>query len=182
MMEQEDPIKKYLFDYLKKNENAVQQLLSEQKYSEIIEKTILDCYDTITKENKHENIGIFATGLLHFLLTNALINSQRKINIKGTEIDIVIPDVTTLEKDPKKTLVIHIAKTNDLKQIEQKIKDMQEIQPEKQNIWLVTADDINIQNQRYRVDKSSNTFSKIIYDIAQFVNVHGESKFKILRI
>ena len=182
MMEQEDPIKKYLFEYLKKNESVNQQLLSEQKHSEIIERTVLDCYDTITKENKHENIGVFATGLLHFLLTNALINSQRKINVNGTEIDIVIPDVTTLEKDPKKTLVIYITKTNNLKQIEQKIKDMQEIQPEKQNIWVVTGENINIQNQMYTVDKSSNTFSKIIYDIARFVNVHGESKFKILRI
>ncbi|MCA9820919.1 MAG: hypothetical protein KC440_09455, partial [Nitrosarchaeum sp.] len=87
-----------------------------------------------------------------------------------------------LEKDPKKTLVIHIAKINDLKQIEQKIKDIQGIQPEKKNIWLVTAENISIQNQRYTVNKSNNTFSKIIYDIAQFVNVNGESKFKILRI
>lgn len=182
MMEEENPIKKYLFDYLKKNENIIQHLLSKQKYSEIIEKAVLDCYDAITKENKHENIGTFATGLLHFLLTNVLINSQRKINVKGVEIDIVIPDATTLEKDPKKTLVIHIAKINDLKQIEQKIKDIQGIQPEKKNIWLVTAENINIQNQRYTVNKSNNTFSKIIYDIAQFVNVNGESKFKILRI
>ena len=47
---------------------------------------------------KEEVIGILATGILHYLLTNALLNSQRKVNYQGMELDIIIPDIRTLEK------------------------------------------------------------------------------------
>jgi len=51
---------------------------------------------------KEEVVGVLATGLLHYLLTNALISSQRKVTYNDNELDIVIPDTKTLEKDPKK--------------------------------------------------------------------------------
>ena len=41
---------------------------------------------------KDEAVGILATGILHYLLTNALLNSQRKVEYQGLELDIVIPD------------------------------------------------------------------------------------------
>ena len=66
-------------------------------------------------------MGILATGLLHYLLTNALLNSQRKVEYKGLELDIVIPDVRTLEKDAKMTLLILIPKSSDKKIIDEKI-------------------------------------------------------------
>jgi len=120
--------------------------------------------------------------LLHFLLTNALLNSQRKIEYNGVEIDIVIPDLKTLEKDPKQTLLICIPKTSNKKEIEQKLMELYKIQPEKQNIWLVLSQELGFENRSYIIQKKEQTFSKIIFDIAQFVNIQGKSKFKILRI
>jgi len=107
MQEEPNPVKDYLFDYLSKSDEKIQRLISDEKFSEIIDDVIINCYDKIiTLEEKDESIGVLATGLLHFLLTNALLNSQRKIEINGIEIDIVIPDLKTLEKDPKQTLPI----------------------------------------------------------------------------
>ena len=131
---------------------------------------------------KEESLGILATGLLHYLLTNATISSQRKIEYDGIQIDIVIPDLKTLQIDPKKTLIICIPKTIDKTSIEQKLDQLQKIQPIKDNIWLVITKKLDFQNKTYVIEKDNASFSKIIYDIAQFVNVQGQSKFKILRI
>jgi len=183
MQEEPNPVKDYLFDYLLKNDEKIQKLISDEKFSEIIDDVITNCYDKIIAlGEKDESVGILATGLLHFLLTNALLTSQRKIEHQGIKIDIVIPDLKTLEKDPKQTLIICIPKISEKKVIEQKLIELYKIQPEKQNVWLVLSQELNFENKSYIIQKEDQTFSKIIFDIAQFVNVEGQSKFKILRI
>ena len=183
MQEESNPVKDYLFDYLSKADEKIQKLISDEKFSEIIDDVITNCYDKIiTLGEKDESVGVLATGLLHFLLTNALLTSQRKIEYQKIEIDIVIPDLKTLEKDPKKTLLICIPKTSEKKEIEQKLMELHKIQPEKQNIWLVLSQELGFENRSYIIQKEDQTFSKIIFDIAQFVNIQGQNKFKILRI
>jgi len=183
MQEEPNPVKDYLFDYLSKSDEKIQKLISDEKFSEIIDDVIENCYDKIiTLGEKDECMGVLATGLLHFLLTNALLTSQRKIEYKGVEIDIVIPDLKTLEKDPKRTLLIYIPKTSNKKEIEQKLMELYKIQSEKQNVWLVLSQELDFENRSYIIQKEDQTFSKIIFDIAQFINVEGQNKFKILRV
>lgn len=183
MQEESNPIKNILFDHLLKSERENQELVSQSKFAEIIDNALLNCYDrVVTIGEKEIGLGILATGLLHYLLTNALLPSQRKITSDEIEIDIVIPDLKTLQSDPKKSLVIYIPKTLDKKTIEQKLVDLQNVQPKKENIWLVLTQKLDLPNKTYVIGKKDSSFSKIIYDIAQFVNVQGQSKFKILRI
>jgi hypothetical protein len=183
MQEEPNQIKDFLFDYLKKSEKKNQKLTSESKFTEIIDAVLENCYDkVISMGEKEESLGILATGLLHYILTNALVSSQRKVEYDGIQMDIVIPNLKTLEIDPKKTLIICIPKTIDKNIIEQKLEQLQKIQPIKENIWLVVTKKLDFQNKTYVVEKKKASFSKIIYDIAQFVNVQGQSKFKILRI
>lgn len=183
MQEEPNPVKDHLFDYISKSEEKIQKLVSDKKFSEIIDDVIANCYDKIiTMGTKEDSVGVLATGLLHYLLTNALINSQRKVKYQGTEIDIVIPDVKTLENDPKKTLLICIPKSSNKEVIQEKIAQLKKIQPEKENIWVVLSENIAIDKKSFILSKENNTFSKIIFDIAQFSNVGGTSKFKILRI
>ena len=183
IMQEPNPIKDYLFDYLKKSEKHILNLISQSKFTEIIDDVLENCYDkVILMGEKEESIGVLATGLLHYILTNSLVTSQRKIEHNGIEIDIIIPNLKTLEIDPKKTLILCIPKTSDKNIIEQKLDQLQKIQPIKDNIWLVVTKKLDFQNKTYVVEKKNASFSKIIYDIAQFVNVQGQSKFKILRI
>ncbi len=183
MQEEPNPVKEYLFDYLSKSKERIEKLISEEKFSEIIDNVIENCYDKIiTLGGKDESVGVLATGLLHYLLTNALINSQRKVEHNGIEIDIVIPDIKTLEKDPKKTLLICIPKSSNKNIIEEKISQLEKIQPEKENIWVVLSENVSINQKYFLLSKENNSFSKIIFEIAQFSNVHGTNKFKILRI
>jgi hypothetical protein len=183
MQEEPNPIKDFLFDYLKKSEKKIQELISQSKFTEIIDDVLENCYDkVISMGQKEESLGILATGLLHYLLTNAIISSQRKIEYDEIQIDIIIPDLKTLKIDPKKTLILCIPKTIDKTIIEQKLGRLQKIQPIKDNIWIVITKKLDFQNKTYVIEKENASFSKIIYDIAQFVNVQGQSKFKILRI
>ncbi len=182
MEEQSNPIKEYLFKYIKKSEKRFQQLFSKTKMAEIINDILDNCYDKVAlMENKEENLGVLATGILHYMLTNAMLTSQRKVEYTGVEIDIVIPDLKTLEKDPKKTLIICMPKTLDKNTIKEKLGQLQTIQPEKQNIWLVLTQDLGF-DKTFVIQKEKSSFSNIIYDIAQFVNVRGHDKFKILRV
>ncbi len=183
MQEEPNPVKDYLFDYLSKSEERIQKLIFEKKFSEIIDDVIVNCYDKIiTLGEKDESVGVLATGLLHYLLTNALINTQRKVKYQGIDVDIVIPDIKTLEKDPKKTLLICIPKSSSKKIIEEKISQLEKIQSEKENIWVVLSENISINKKSFVLSKENNSFSKIIFEIAQFSNVDGTNKFKILRV
>jgi hypothetical protein len=182
MDEESNPIKDYLFEYIK-NSQTIPKLIVEKKFDQIIEEITKNCYDKIlTMEEKDEAVGVLSTGLLHYLLTNALITSQRKIEYDGNQLDIVIPDTKTLEKDSKKTLLVCIPKSSDKKIIEAKIKQLEKIQPNKENIWIVLSENIPLDKKTFVLSKENNSFSKIIFEIAQFSNVHGTSKFKILRI
>jgi hypothetical protein len=182
MQEESNPIKECLFNYLKKSEKKFSQLFSQTKIEDIINDILNNCYYKISlMDDKEESLGVLATGILHYMLTNALLTSQRKVVYQGVELDIVIPDTRTLEKDPKKTLIIYIPKTLDKNTIKERLKQIQKFQPERQNVWLVLTKDIGFE-KTYVIQKEPSSFSKIIIDIAQFVNVQGGDKFKILRI
>ncbi|RMW34180.1 MAG: hypothetical protein EA439_02495 [Nitrosopumilus sp.] len=182
MDEEANPIKDYLFDYIKSSQ-TIPDLISEKKFDVIIDEIIQNCYDKIiTMDQKDVAVGVLATGILHYLLTNALLNSQRKVEYRGMELDIVVPDVKTLEKDSKMSLIICIPKSSDKQKIEEKISQLEKIQPSKENIWFVLSENIELDKKTFVLSKENSTFSKIIFEIAQFSNVNGANKFKILRI
>ena len=182
MTDEVNPIKDYLFEHIEKS-NSIENLIHEKKFDVVIKEIVENCYDkVILMDKKEEAVGILATGILHYLLTNALLSSQRKVDYQGMELDIVIPDTRTLEKDAKMTLLILIPKSSDKKIIDEKISELRKIQPTKENIWAVLSEDMSIDCKSFVLSKDNNSFSKIIFEIAQFSNVGGSNKFKILRI
>ena len=112
MDEEANPVKEFLFAHIEGSQ-TIPRLIAERKFDEVIKEVTSNCYGKIVSMGKKdESIGVLAIGLLHYLLTNALITSQRKVEHDGVEIDIVVPDLKTLEKDPKKTLLICIPKSS----------------------------------------------------------------------
>ena len=182
MEEEPNPIKDHLFKYIE-NSEIIPRLIAEKKFDQIIEDVTENCYEHIlTMGAKDEVVGTLATGLLHYLLTNALITSQRKVSYNDMDLDIVIPDTKTLEKDPKKTLLVVIPKSSNIETINKKVSSLEKIQPEKENIWLVLSENIKTRKKSFVLSKENNSFSQIIFEIAKFSNVGGSNKFKILRI
>ena len=79
------------------------------KIKEILEKTIESIYRTKPNEMNVHDLNInqkplssLCEALLHFLLTTSSLPSQRKIMLREIEIDLVIPDIKTFLKDPKR--------------------------------------------------------------------------------
>ena len=177
-----DRIKDYLFEYIK-NSKTIPGLIAGKKFDQVITDVTNNCYDQILSMGKKDKVvRVLATVLLHYLLTSALITSQRKVQYKGKDLDIVIPDTKTLEKDPKKSLLICIAESSDVEKTREQVAALDEIQPEGGNIWLVSSKEIKVAKRTFVLDKESNSFSRIIFEIAEFSNVGGSNKFKILRI
>lgn len=177
------PIKDILYDTINQiSESKIQTEISSGKKQKIIIEILQWCIPKITKldGDKHENFGAFAESLLHYLLTNALIPSQRKITIKDTEIDIVIPDSRTLGSAPKDSLVLYFAKTNNIHTITESIARLENIQPHKDNIRIVAKTKLAIPYKIYDIDDASN-FATILDDIDGFLASRPQSKFRIFR-
>jgi len=59
MQDEPNPVKDYLFDYLSKSDKKIQKLISDEKFSEIIDDVITNCYDKIiTLGEKDECVSI----------------------------------------------------------------------------------------------------------------------------
>ncbi|HEX7143366.1 MAG TPA: hypothetical protein VF222_12900 [Nitrososphaeraceae archaeon] len=121
------------------------------KIKEILSKTIATIYekkDNIDSDsnNFEKPLSILCESFLHFLLTTTSLPSQRKIMLNELEIDLVIPDIKTLYKDPKKTLIIIFYKDSSTSEY---IKNLDKIQKNKENIWLVSSTPLDINYRNY---------------------------------
>lgn len=126
------------------------------KIKEILTKTIATIYEKKENidsdyNNFEKSLSILCEAFLHFLLTITSLPSQRKIMLNELEIDLVIPDIKTLYKDPKKTLIIKFDK--DSSTIEY-IKKLDNIQKIKENIWIVSATPLEINYRNYVIYKN----------------------------
>ena len=69
--------------------------------------------------------------------------------------------------------------------IDEKISQLEKIQSQKENIWVVLSDSVTIEKKSFVISKEKNTFSRIIFDIAQFRLTSGNDssqRFAILPI
>jgi hypothetical protein len=135
---------------------------SVPKIKEIISKTIELRYKNKDKEmlyNDNYNdseklLSLLCESLLHFLLTITSLPSQRKIMLKDVEIDLVIPDLKSLNKGPKKSLIIKFDK--DASTINYIDRLHNNIPIDRENVWIVSPMplDINSRNRNYVIYKN----------------------------
>ena len=138
--------------------------------------------EKIEGERSEKTIS-FAEGLIHYLLIVALITSQRKVTFASVDVDVVIPDISTLSSAPEDALVIAFPKTNDLLSIRRRVTELTKIQPHKENIWLVLENELPLEVKTYKVDNSNKEpFTNIINDIIWFTSNRKQSKLKIFKI
>lgn len=133
-------------------------------------------------ENNPEVRGALAEGLTHYLLTVALIPSQRKTVIQSVDIDVAVPDAKTLSSSPKDAVVILFPKTNELGAIKKQVDKLKKIQSKSENIWVVVDEPVPIEAKVYTLDRNDFTFSNIINDLISFSSSAKHSKLKIFKI
>src|SRR5437867_1648037 len=132
--------------------------------------------------NKSEIRASFAEGLIHHMMTIALIPSQRKTSFHSVEIDVAVPDTKTLASSPKDAVIISFPKTRELDTIKEYVNKLKTIQPNSENIWVVLDKQESIDAKVYTLDKNKFTFTNIINDLISFSSNKKQSKLKIFKI
>jgi hypothetical protein len=146
---------------------AVSQTYCEQ----ILER----CRALLGDNENVQTVGAICEGLLHFMLTASILPSQRKLSIQGSEIDIVIPSVKVLAKEPEKSIIIQVIKSDmDLS----KVAGAERLQPIPENVWIVSSTRLGNNHRNYSFD-GDKSFAKIVKDIHGFVASKGISGLKL---
>ena len=147
--------------------------MSEKRCDEILE----ECKKLMGSGVNDESLADLCEALLHFLLTASLLPSERKVNLKGAELDLVVPSLKMLKKDPDEALVIQIIRENEeLAELEH----TKSMQPYNENIWLVSARKLNTYHKNYYVGSNLFPYSRIIIDINSFLVRKGHRGLKLL--
>ncbi len=134
--------------------------------------------DESSVSNKDETIVVLSEALLHFMLTVCTLPSERKIQVKATKPRNGYTKSTAL----KEKVIIEIIRDKvDLN----KISQVEFLQPNYKNIWLVSA--IPLSRTKYpmyglfpNVGSFNNNYSNIIIDINNFLNETGDKSFRFI--
>ncbi len=180
MLEITDIIYQAISDY---QEKRVLSDIAQGESTNAISTIFNHCLSNLDKvEGEREAIlGTIAEGLTHYLLTLAMIPSQRKISFESVDVDIVIPDTRTLSTNPDEAVIIYFPKTDKLQTIKENISKIEKIQPKSDNVWIVVNKPIPTNAKAYTLDKEFS-FAKIINDLISFSSGKKQSKLKIFRI
>jgi len=137
-MSESSPIKDALYAKINNiGQEEIHQLLLKEEFSELFEKIYEPVIHEIQSIEEYEKYGTLAESMTHYLFTEMLIPSQRKIIFEDIELDIVIPNTLELQKNSNNTIVIFFVKTSDLEQITQRIHEIKKIQKMMQTYGLL---------------------------------------------
>lgn len=158
----------------------------------IIQETCARCFRMLSSYRNYDTVkirGELIEAFMHYLLTNLMIPSERKVSYDNMEIDLIIPNLKQLQTDPKRTLLIYFVKSFDENFIMQ-FEKLSKIQPNKYNIWLVCGcydkmlDSYKEQPIFIYDDFANESFkplSSIIDEIKLFVETNKIKGFRIFR-
>jgi hypothetical protein len=151
---------------------------SSQKYIDVImSKSITKIASESNHDYYDDTIATLGEALLHFMLTICTLPSQRKIQVKNDLVlDVIIPSLQSLKAKPDKSIIIQIIKDKvDLN----KISQLEFLQPNKENIWLISAKPLSTTKYKtYRV--FYHEYSNIIIDICNFLKETGDKSFRFI--
>ena len=162
---------------------------SSQKYIDIImrksiRKIVVSSKSTVDyseddDDHDDETIAALCETLLHFMLTICTLPSERKIKVENDLVlDIIIPNLQSLKIKPDKSIIVQIIKE---KVRLNKISQLEFLQPNNENIWLISAKPLSkiTKYKTYSVFPN-NQYSNIIIDIHNFLKEIGDKSFRFI--
>lgn len=165
-------------------EKRVLSDIAQGESSEAISAIFSHCMRNIDKigSDTPEMRTAIAEGLTHYMLTVALIPSQRKTTFDSVEIDVAVPDTRTLSLTPDDVVVIHFSKTDKPQELNAQLDRLRKVQPRPENIWVVAYRPVQVDVKVYALADDQFTFANIINDLISFSSGKKHSKLKIFRI
>ena len=183
-MDETSPLKDILYHRIDEiTENRIHQYIAKNNFSELIQQIFYDNFTNVKRlgSDYDENIILLSESLTHYLLTEMLIPSQRKITIKNIDVDIVIPNSKELESNSGNSIILYFAKTNKTEIINNKLNELKKIQPNNQNIWVIGKNDLPIPNRIYSIIKNEKSFESLFTDLKNLVIEKKYSKLNIFK-
>tara|TARA_B100000686_G_scaffold347555_1_gene436534 strand:+ start:970 stop:1515 length:546 start_codon:yes stop_codon:yes gene_type:complete len=180
-MSEISPIKDVLYAEIDKiGQEQIHTLLVEEKFSELFEKIYESSINKIDGDlDEYEKHGTLAESFTHYLFTEMLIPSQRKITFENIELDMIIPNTAELKKNINNVVLLHFVKTSKNDEIKLKIQKMKEIQKSDANIWVISKENISIPQVSFTTKRDS--FSRFLKDVQDFVKIKEMNKLNIFK-
>jgi hypothetical protein len=154
-----------------------------QEYIDIIMNRCISKIASLSDNYDRDfDIAVLSEALLHYMLTTSTLPSERKVEINDDQkLDIIIPSLPSLRKDPNKSLIIHVIKNK--KSDLTKIKKLESLQPNPRNIWCISSRPLSIAKYtQYCIfpGYSSRNYSYIITDIDKFLKSTNDKSFRFI--
>ena len=180
-MSENSPIKDALYSKISTiGEESIHNLLLEKKYSELFEIIYENVLKSIKEKfDENEIAGTLMESLIHYIFTEMLIPSQRKIIYENIEFDIVIPNLMELKKNPETSILIFFVKSSNHDRFKHKIEQAKKIQKSNENIWVISKDEISISQRIYKIEKEA--FSRFLQDTQNFTESKNMNKLNIFK-
>jgi hypothetical protein len=121
-------------------------------------------------------LATLCEALLHFMLTASILPSERKVSLHGSDLDVVVPSIRMLGKNPDKALVIQVVRDD----LAARVAQARSVQPCHENIWLVSARPLQTDHRNYHVGPGNFPYTRIISDISAFLAEKGDRGLKLL--
>jgi hypothetical protein len=115
---------------------------------------------------------VTALAVKGILVVIVALPSQRKIQVKNDLVlDVIIPSLQSLKTKPDKAIIVQIIKDKmDLN----KIPQLEFLQPNEENIWLISAKPLSAPTKYKTYSVFSHEYSNIIMDIYNFLKETGD--------
>lgn len=180
-MSESSPIKDALYAEIDRiGQDKINDLLLKKEFSDIFQNIFEKAIDKI-KENvsEDEKFGTLAESITHYLFTEMLVPSQRKISYENVELDLIIPNTLELKKDSQNVIIVLFTKTSDMIEIQKKISQIKTIQQEDDNIWVISKHLLDISQRSYATDNVS--FGGFLRDAQNFIQSKNMNKLNIFK-
>ena len=180
-MSESSPIKDALYAEIDRiSQDKINELLLKKEFSAIFENVFDKAINKINEDiDEDEKFGTLAESITHYLFTEMLIPSQRKISYENVELDLVIPNTLELKKNPQNVIVLLFMKTSNVIKIQNKISEIKTIQEKDDNIWVISKRLLEIPQRSYTTDKIS--FGNFLRDAQNFIQTKKMNKLNIFK-
>lgn len=151
-------------------------------------KMIMTQCEKITGPTEAETVGALSEALLHFMLTVSTLPSSRKVPINSIDLNIVIPNVYTLQNSPDKAIIILLSKDNN-NIMQEQLSNLASIQPNYRNLWIISSKPLLVECINYIINPEKNAmpssekrnFHDIIMDIDKFLEETGDRSLRLFQ-
>ncbi len=174
-----EDVKRIVYEHIGSvGEGAVRESLSSSHGEAFLADAAASCLPLVRPLGAAGECAL-VTVLLHYALSAAGVPSHRKVSVRGTSVDIVVPDARTLEASPRSALVVCVPEVSGATDVERAVAAVSGAQPIKGNIAVAMCPTSRgLDCEAYSVE--DGTFGGIVRRMREFLAVSGGGRLGVI--